>query len=174
MELILSESRAVIRKRPGLLIVEHRSGHILANAGIDASNIIQKDDDPRVLLWPADPDSSARELSIHLSQRLQRATPVIINDSIGRPWRLGTTGQAIGCFGLGPLWDQRDSTDRHGNRLNSTMPATADAIAAAASLLQGEAAESLPVVWLSGYKYQPDENASAKQLLRPEDEDLFR
>lgn len=174
VELILSESRAVIRKRPGLLVVEHRTGHILANAGIDASNIAQDTENPRVLLWPTDPDASARAIATALDALLEQPVPVIINDSIGRAWRLGTTGHAIGCHGLEPLWDLRGERDRFGNVLRVTLPATADAIAAAAALLQGEAAESLPAVWLTGCSYRSTSHAAATQLLRPADEDLFR
>ena len=91
VELILSESRRVVRKAPGVLIVEHRCGHILANAGIDASNVQQADEEPRVLLWPEDPDRSALDLSRKLADSLAQPVPVIINDSLGRAWRMGRT-----------------------------------------------------------------------------------
>lgn len=174
VELILGESKSIIRQVPGVLIVEHRSGHILANAGIDTSNIEQDDADPRVLLWPADPDRSARKLSQELSAVFGHPVPVIINDSIGRPWRYGTVGHAIGCCGLAPLWSQIGSTDRHGNVLQATEPATADALAAAAALVQGEAAEGLPVVWIQGCVYQRSDAIAATALLRSQERDLFR
>lgn len=174
VELILAESRSVIRMRPGLLIVEHRSGHILANAGIDTSNIQQDPDNPMVLLWPEDPDASARELAKTLERELQREFPVIINDSIGRAWRYGTLGHAIGCYGLRPLWNQIGEKDWFGNELRVTESATADAIAAAAALVQGEAAEGLPVVWVEGCPHRRTSNGSAVDLLRSPQQDLFR
>ena len=174
VELILAESRSVIRKVPGVLIVEHRSGHILANAGIDTSNIEQDAADPRVLLWPQDPDDSAKRLSDDLSEQLGQPIPVIINDSIGRPWRYGTVGHAIGCWGLDPLWKQVGDRDRFGNALRVTEPATADAMAAAAALVQGEGAEGLPAVWIQGCKFIRAEGRGAVKMLRRQERDLFR
>lgn len=174
VELILAESNAVIRKRPGLLIVEHRSGHVLANAGIDSSNIFQRADDPVVLLWPVDPDASARRLARCLEEAIGCALPVIVNDSIGRAWRYGTVGHAIGCSGVMPLWNQVGEKDRFGNVLRVTEPATADAIAAAAALVQGEAAEGLPVVRVRDCPFLAVQNASARQLQRDAARDLFR
>ena len=174
VELILAESRAVIRTAPGVLIVEHRSGHILANAGIDTSNIARDADDPRVLLWPVDPDASARRLAADLARELATEPPVIINDSIGRAWRHGTVGHAIGCCGIAPRWNQVGEPDRFGNALRVTEPATADAFAAAACLVQGEAAEGLPAVWIQGCTYVRDREADATDLLRSPDRDLFR
>ncbi len=174
VELILSESRAVIRTSPGVLIVEHRSGHILANAGIDSSNIAQEPTNPQVLLWPVDPDASARRLAAVLTQVLDCGSPVIINDSIGRAWRYGTVGHAIGCYGIAPLWNQVGNPDRFGNALRVTEPATADALAAAASLVQGEAAEGLPAVWIQGCAYLRNNEDDATNLLRSPERDLFR
>jgi coenzyme F420-0:L-glutamate ligase/coenzyme F420-1:gamma-L-glutamate ligase len=174
VELILAESRSVIRTAPGVLIVEHHSGHILANAGIDSSNISQDEADPRVLLWPRDPDESARRLSMAVGNLLGRRVAVIINDSIGRPWRYGTVGHAIGCWGLDPLWNQIGDRDRFGNVLRVTEAATADAMAAAAALVQGEGAEGLPVVWIEGCRYLRAEGVGAARLLRSPDRDLFR
>lgn len=174
VELILSESIRVVRKAPGLLIVEHRAGHILANAGIDSSNIPQSDDDQKVLLWPADPDASARELAQALSSLLDQHIPVIINDSIGRPWRYGTVGHAIGSYGIEPLWNQIGETDRFGNVLRVTEPATADGLAAAAALVQGEAAQGLPAVWVQGYPFRRTDDANSTALLRSKERDLFR
>lgn len=174
VELILKESNTIVRQAPGLLIVEHRSGHILANAGIDTSNISQDAQNPQVLLWPENPDQSAAILSDQLAQYFGHAIPVIINDSIGRPWRYGTVGQAIGCAGIDPLWNQVGELDRFNNELRVTEPATADGIAAAAALVQGEAAEGLPVVWVQGCLYKPTEQGNASALLRSRDRDLFR
>ncbi|MEO1080660.1 MAG: coenzyme F420-0:L-glutamate ligase [Pseudomonadota bacterium] len=174
VELILAESRSVIRKVPGVLIVEHRTGHILANAGIDTSNIEQDAADPRVLLWPRDPDASARRLSDDLSALLGQLVPVVVNDSIGRPWRYGTVGHAIGCCGIEPLWNQIGDRDRFGNKLRVTEPATADAMAAAAALVQGEGAEGLPAVWIQGCRFKRAQGAGATAMLRNQDRDLFR
>lgn len=172
--LILSESVAVIRSRPGLIIVEHKTGHILANAGIDASNIHQGESGPTVLLWPEDPDASARELSGQMSAHYGFRIPVVINDSIGRAWRMGTVGHAIGVAGLDPLWNQVGERDLFGNELRVTEPATADGIAAAAALLQGEAAEGRPVIWVRGCPLAGSAGRGAKALLRPHATDMFR
>ena len=140
VELILQESQSVIRVRPGLIITEHRTGHILANAGIDASNtgVDAASGDDVVLLWPQDPDASARALSEAVSGALGYHVPVVINDSLGRPWRMGTVGFAIGVAGLEPVWDQVGERDLDGRTMQVTAPAMADALAAAASLVQGE------------------------------------
>ncbi|MCH1491559.1 MAG: coenzyme F420-0:L-glutamate ligase [Luminiphilus sp.] len=172
--LILSESVAVIRSRPGLIIVEHKTGHILANAGIDASNINQDGPGATVLLWPGDPDASARALSGALSDHYGFRVPVVINDSIGRAWRMGTVGHAIGVAGLDPLWNQVGERDLYGNELRVTEPATADGIAAAAALLQGEAAEGRPAIWVRGCPLAGSPGRGAKALLRPHAADMFR
>ena len=152
VELILQESRSVIRVRPGLIIAEHRTGHILANAGIDASNtgVNAATGDEVVLLWPQDPDVSARELSEAVSQAMGYHVPVVINDSLGRPWRMGTVGFAIGVAGLEPVWDQVGERDLDGRTMQVTAPAMADALAAAASLVQGETDQGTPIVWVEG------------------------
>ena len=173
VELILSESRTIVRSRPGLIIAEHCCGHVLANAGIDASNIAQ-DDEERVLLWPQDPDASASGLNQRFSKNYGFEVPVIINDSMGRAWRLGTTGHAIGVAGLDPLWNQVGERDRYGNELRVTEPATADGLAAAAALVQGEAAEGNPVVWIRGCPRSSGEPRSSRALLRPHSADMFR
>ncbi len=173
VELILSESRAIIRSRPGLIIAEHHCGHILANAGIDTSNISQSEGE-HVLLWPSDPDVSAAGLAQGLSQAYGFDIPVIINDSMGRAWRLGTTGHAIGVAGLDPLWNQVGGHDLYGNELRVTEPATADGLAAAAALVQGEAAEGNPVVWIRGCPRSSGRARNSRALLRPQSADLFR
>lgn len=174
VELILSESRVVLRSRPGLIIVEHRTGHVLANAGIDSSNVDQGETGGRVLLWPEDPDASARRLSVQLSDTYGFAVPVLINDSIGRAWRMGTVGHAIGLYGFAALWNQVGDADLYGNQLHVTEPATADGIAAAAALVQGEAAEGRPVVWVRGCPVSSASAGSASALLRPHAVDMFR
>jgi len=173
VELILSESTAIVRSRPGLIIAEHRCGHVLANAGIDASNIAQ-DDGEQVLLWPEDPDVSATDLHQRYTKAYGFRVPVIINDSMGRAWRLGTTGHAIGVAGLDPLWNQVGEHDLYGNELRVTEPATADGLAAAAALVQGEAAEGSPVVWIRGCPRSSGEARSSRALLRPHSADMFR
>ena len=170
--LILQESRAVIRIRPGLIIAEHRTGHILANAGIDASNVGVSGE--YVLLWPEDPDGSARQLSARIADLTGISIPIVINDSLGRPWRMGTVGFAIGACGLEPVWDQVGERDLDGRKMQVTAPAMADALAAAASLVQGETNQGQPVVWVTGCPLRASETATSRALLRTRGEDLFR
>ena len=174
--LILSESRSIIRTRPGLIIAEHHSGHILANAGIDGSNVGVTDDSDgeSVLLWPDNPDASARALARHLGEAFGLPVPVIISDSLGRPWRMGTVGFAIGVSGFEPIWDQVGERDLDGRMMQVTAPAIADALAASSSLVQGETDQGQPVVWAQGCHLRLSENASAQQLLRPLEQDMFR
>ena len=176
VELILRESQSVIRVRPGLIIAEHRTGHILANAGIDASNtgIGAASGDEAVLLWPENPDASACALSEAVSQALGYHVPVVINDSLGRPWRMGTVGFAIGVAGLEPVWDQVGERDLDGRTMQVTAPAMADALAAAASLVQGETDQGTPVVWVEGCPLRVSEQASSRELLRAVQQDMFR
>ena len=170
--LILQESRAVIRIRPGLVIAEHRTGHILANAGIDASNVGVSGE--YVLLWPEDPDESARQLSARIARLTGVHIPIVINDSLGRPWRMGTVGFAIGTCGLEPVWDQVGEQDLDGRKMQVTAPAMADALAAAASLVQGETNQGQPVVWATGCPMRLSESATSHALLRIRGQDLFR
>lgn len=173
VELILRESREVLRVRPGVIIVEHRNGYVHANAGIDRSNIHTEPDDPRVLLLPEDSDASARALRAGLAAQFGVAPQVVINDSAGRAWRMGTVGIALGCAGLDPLFNQIGGSDLFGNRLEVTEPAVADELAAAASLVMGQAAEGLPVVLARGFSLRAGEQG-ADALLRPRAMDLFR
>lgn len=170
IELILSESTAIVRQRRELLIVQHRLGFILANAGIDASNV---DGDGRVLLLPANPDASANRLRSELRQAAGVDVGVLIIDSWGRPWRLGTVGCAIGLSGLPGLIDMRGWPDRNGRPLQRTEVGFADEVAAAASILMGQAAEGRPVVLVRGLSYER-RDGTARELLRPENTDLFR
>ena len=174
--LILSESRSIIRTRPGLIIAEHHSGHILANAGIDGSNVgvTDESDGESVLLWPDNPDASASALARHLGEAFGLPVPVIISDSLGRPWRIGTVGFAIGVSGFEPVWDQVGERDLDGRMMQVTAPAVADALAASASLVQGETDQGQPVVWAHGCHLRLAEEASAQQLLRPLEQDMFR
>ena len=172
VELVLRESSAVLRCVKDVLIVRHRLGFVVANAGIDQSNI--PDAAVRALLLPQDPDVSAAAIRSDLAQRLGVRVGVIISDSFGRPWRLGVCGTAIGCVGLTPLIDLRGKPDRYGRPLRVTQVAVADEIAAAATLVMGEADEGRPIVIVSGVAPEHfSENGSATQLLRPAQQDLF-
>ena len=163
-ELILRESREIIRVRPGVVIVEHRNGYVHANAGIDKSNIEIDPDDPRVLLLPKDPDASAARLRAGLAERVGYAPQIIINDSAGRAWRNGTVGIAIGTAGLEPLFNQIGDEDMFGNRLEVTEPAVADELAAAASLLMGQATETYPIILVRNTTLTPTKTRSTNLL----------
>lgn len=173
VELILRESAEVLRVRPGVIIVEHRNGYVHANAGIDKSNIESSPDNPRVLLLPENPDASARGLQAALSKHYGIAAQIIINDSMGRAWRNGTVGLAIGTAGLAPLNNQIGERDMFDNVLEVTEPAVADELAAAASLVMGQAAEGCPAVLARGFSIAPSDTGSAA-LLRDRDLDMFR
>ncbi|QFU76530.1 coenzyme F420-0:L-glutamate ligase [Halioglobus maricola] len=172
-ELILRESNEVVRVRPGVVIVEHRNGYVHANAGIDKSNIETTPEDPRVLLLPQDPDASATKLRDSLAVSCGTAPQIIINDSAGRAWRNGTVGIAIGTAGFDPLFNQIGEQDMFGNVLEVTEAAVADELAAAASLLMGQAAEACPVVHVRGANLRPAETGS-RSLLRDKHMDMFR
>jgi coenzyme F420-0:L-glutamate ligase/coenzyme F420-1:gamma-L-glutamate ligase len=172
IQAVLNESASVIRCVPGVFIVRHRLGFCLANAGIDQSNIDSQGKE-LVLLLPQDPDNSARNLRQGLRQRLGVDIGVVISDSFGRPWRIGTTGVCIGCAGITPVRDQRGEQDLYGRTLQVTQPALGDEIAGAASLLMGEASEGRPLAVLRGLAVTAD-NTSALSLVRNSNEDLFR
>ncbi len=172
VELVLRESSDVLRCVKDVLIVRHRLGFIVANAGIDQSNI--PDAAERALLLPRDPDGSAAAIRAALMQRLGVRVGVIISDSFGRPWRMGVCGTAIGCAGLNPLIDLRGKPDRFGRPLRVTQVAIADEIAASATLIMGEADEGRPIVLVSGVAREYFSDAGvATQLLRPGEQDLF-
>ncbi|HUC66160.1 MAG TPA: coenzyme F420-0:L-glutamate ligase [Stellaceae bacterium] len=173
VELILQESREVLRARPGVIVVVHRLGFVLANAGIDASNVESEAGEEAVLLLPADPDRSAEGLRRQLQARTGAALGIVINDSFGRAWRLGTIGTAIGVAGLPALIDLRGTLDRSGRALRVTEIGAADELAAAASLIMGQAGEGRPVVHARGFPY-PLRPGKASELLRPAQLDLFR
>ena len=173
VEVILRESRAVVREKPGVLIVENNLGLIMANAGVDHSNVESDAPDETVLLLPADPDASAEQLRQGLAARMGASVGVIVNDSVGRPWRVGTTGLAIGVAGLPAVVDLRGDTDLYGRELRVSEQAVADELAAAASLLQGQGAEGKPVVLIRGFTSNaPKQPATA--ALRPAEQDMFR
>jgi coenzyme F420-0:L-glutamate ligase/coenzyme F420-1:gamma-L-glutamate ligase len=171
VELILQESREVVRTRPDLIVAEHRLGIILANAGIDRSNVGEGDD--AVLLLPADPDASAARLRRTLQEGSGRRLAVIVTDSVGRAWRKGTVGIAIGASGVAPFLDLRGRADRRGRALQVSEIAPADSLAAIAVLVMGEAAEGTPAAVIRGAsRFAGEDPASA--VLRPRVEDLFR
>ncbi|MGC1358617.1 MAG: coenzyme F420-0:L-glutamate ligase [Xanthobacteraceae bacterium] len=173
VEVILRESRRVLRHKPNVLIVEHRLGFVLANAGVDQSNVDPQCGAKPVLLLPEDPDRSARLLREGLQARLGKNIATIINDSFGRAWRLGTVGVALGAAGLPALRDLRGQPDLYERPLQVTETGFADEIAAAASLLMGQADEATPIVVVRGLKW-PAKASTAAQLLRDPKDDLFR
>jgi coenzyme F420-0:L-glutamate ligase/coenzyme F420-1:gamma-L-glutamate ligase len=158
-----------VRTRPGLIIVEHRLGIILANGGIDRSNVAGDED--TALLLPQDPDASARTLRDALRKASGSAPGVLIVDSVGRPWRLGTTGVPIGAAGVTVLEDLRGQPDLFDREMQVAEIAPADSVAAAAVLLMGEGAEGTPVVLVRGLPPAPDQPTAA--VLRASHEDLF-
>jgi coenzyme F420-0:L-glutamate ligase/coenzyme F420-1:gamma-L-glutamate ligase len=173
VEVILGESTRVVRQRPGLLIVEHRLGYVMANAGVDHSNVSAPDGRERVLLLPRDPDTSAEALRAKLSERFGCDLAVIVNDSFGRAWRRGTVGVALGVAGLPAAVDLRGEPDLFGQTLQTTIVGFADELAAAASLAMGQAAEALPVVLVRGLVWSAPAS-TGRALVRPPEEDLFR
>jgi len=175
VELILRESKEVLRVRPGTIIVEHRLGFICASAGIDHSNVRGEDGNPEdwVLLLPENPDRSALEIRRKIKVATGNRIGVMIIDSHGRAWRLGTIGTAIGISGLPGVVDKRGWQDLFGYRLKITIVAAADELAAAASLVMGEAAEGIPAVHVRGFPY-PLRESSLNELIRSKENDLFR
>jgi coenzyme F420-0:L-glutamate ligase/NADPH-dependent F420 reductase len=171
--LVEAESSEILRAAPGVLIARHRLGHVAANAGIDMSNVSQ-DQGGAVLLWPEDPDASAARLRVGLQDRFGVRLAVVVSDSLGRAWRMGTMGSAIGLSGMRPLRDRRGSADLFGRALQATVTGVADEIAAAASLVIGEADEGTPVALVRGAIYEPAENEGIGEILRPREQDLFQ
>ncbi len=172
VELVLRESSEVLRTRTGVMVVEHRLGFVMANAGIDMSNVDHESGE-QALLLPIDPDGSCARLHDQILQRTGAATGVIINDSHGRAWRNGTVGAAIGVAGLPALLDLRGQPDLFGRKLLITEVGFADEIAAAASLLMGQAAEGCPCVLVRGLSFSRREG-DARELIRPKSMDMFR
>ncbi|HAV75935.1 MAG TPA: coenzyme F420-0:L-glutamate ligase [Anaerolineae bacterium] len=182
IELILQESNEVLRTRVGTIVVEHKLGFVCANAGIDHSNVdshlqsgegLEVRSDEWVLLLPKDPDQSSRMLRREIESKTGKRIGVLIIDSHGRAWRNGTVGIAIGVSGLPALEDLRGIPDLFGTALRITQVGVADELAAAASLMMGQAAEGTPVVHVRGFPY-PAREGSLKELIRPKEQDLFR
>lgn len=174
VEVVLSESIEVLRCTPHVIITRHRTGVVLANAGVDRSNVPQLGPGEWVVTWPRDPDASALRISQALAQSCGFDVPVIIADSLGRAWRRGTIGQAIGAAGLVCLQDLRGREDLYGYRLASSEVGIADELAAAASALMGQSSEGTPAVLIRGFAWQARAEARAADLQRPLHEDLFR
>ena len=183
IELILRESVEVLRIRVGTIIVEHRLGFVCANAGIDHSNVDSplpvgegsgvRDNEEWVLLLPAEPDHSAEKLRNEIQEKSGKRIGILIIDSHGRAWRNGTVGVTIGLAGLPGLQDLRGESDLFGYTLQVTQVGVADELAAAASLIMGQAAEGTPVAHVRGFPY-PLRDARLKELIRPKEQDLFR
>ena len=176
VQLIISESAELMRSRPEAIIARHRTGHVLANAGIDESNV-EAGEGGSVLLWPEDPDASARNIRAEI-ERLTGVRPaVLIADSMGRAWRIGTVGTAIGTAGITVLDDQRGTgKDMFGRTLQATIIAVADSIAGMASLVMGEGAEGTPaaIVRGAGKWISAEDGPGAVSGLRPVAQDMFR
>jgi coenzyme F420-0:L-glutamate ligase / coenzyme F420-1:gamma-L-glutamate ligase len=168
VEIILRESRRIVREHP-VLIVETHHGFVCANAGVDHSNVPGED---AVTLLPADPDRSARRIASRLRRLSQKRVAVVISDTFGRPWRLGLTNVAVGAAGVPVLVDLRGTRDRDGKTLQATILAAADELAAAAGLVMGKR-EGIPAVIVRGYNYRPAQEP-ATRVIRPAHEDLFR
>jgi coenzyme F420-0:L-glutamate ligase/coenzyme F420-1:gamma-L-glutamate ligase len=176
VEVILAESKRVVRAAPNMLIMEHRLGFVMANAGVDQSNVGQANvnaDGEVALLLPVDPDASAARLKSALEARSGVALGVVVTDSFGRPWRNGVVGVALGAAGLPALLDKRGAPDLFGRPLRMTEIALADEIASAASLVMGAAAEGIPAVIARGLALSGPERP-ARALIRDAALDLFR
>jgi coenzyme F420-0:L-glutamate ligase/coenzyme F420-1:gamma-L-glutamate ligase len=176
VELILRESSAVSRQARGVVVVRHRLGFVVANAAIDASNAMPlgalPGSGPWALLPPEAPDASAAAIRARLEAGSRAHIGVVVSDSFGRPFRLGSVGVAIGISGLPPLWDQRGEPDLFGRALEQTITALGDQVAAVADLVAGQAAEARPVVLVRGLRFDQSERG-ATALLRRAEEDLY-
>lgn len=175
IELVLRESKTVLRKRVGTIIVEHKLGFVCANAGIDHSNVqnLGGNAEDWVLLLPKNPDDSAQQIRSEIEQRTGTRIGVLIIDSHGRAWRNGTVGISIGISGVPALVDLRGKQDLFGYQLRITQVAAADELSAAASLLMGQAAEATPVIHVRGFPFELRESKTG-ELIRPKEMDLFR
>ncbi|MFH2038738.1 MAG: coenzyme F420-0:L-glutamate ligase [Chloroflexota bacterium] len=175
IELVIQESKSVLRVRVGTIIVEHKLGFVCANAGIDHSNVCLENNTSEniVLLLPEDPDKSAKIIKKRLDSFFGVNIGILIIDSHGRPWRLGVVGTSIGVAGLPSLVDMRGKPDLFGEELRITQIAVSDELAGAASLMMGQANEGLPVIHVRGFPY-PLDDGKFQDLLRPYELDMFR
>ena len=173
VEVVLGESNEVVASGHGVLIAEHRSGHVMANAGVDRSNVGPVGDDTAVLLLPLDSDASAATIHRSLEARFGCRLAVVISDSVGRAWRHGVAGIAIGAAGLPSLVDLRGAPDLFGKPLEVTLSALADQVSSAANLVSGEAGEGVPAVHVRGLRWSAA-SAPARAVVRERERDLFR
>jgi len=171
VEVVLSESTEVVRHHKAVLVMAHRLGFVMANAGVDQSNI--GGDDGRVLLLPLDPDASAAALKARFDAEFGVEVAVVVSDSFGRPWRHGVVGVAVGAAGIPSLWDRVGAPDLFGRRMQMTEVALADELASAACLVMGETDEAIPVVLVRGLCVSAAP-VPASSLVRPKSMDLFR
>lgn len=174
VQVVLDDSRSVIRAQPGLLIVEQKGGWISAHGGMDRSNVASREEDEMVALLPLDGDASAEKIQRSILDSSGFEVGVLINDSHGRPWRVGTVGVCIGCAGLPPLWNQRGLQDLFGYELVGSEECIADELAAAASLLMGQSDEGRPAVLIRGYRPPELPEAPATTIQRNPKADSFR
>lgn len=173
VELILSESREVIRYRTGIIIVEHKLGFVMANAGIDNSNVENSPSSERVLLLPVNPDETCNNICLDIKKKSKKQVAVIINDSVGRAWRVGTVGIALGAAGLESVLDLRGNIDLYGRPLLVSIVGLGDELSASASIIQGQGDEGLPIVLIRGLNYNA-RKSNGSTLVRRKEEDLFR
>ncbi len=169
VEAVLRESARIVRQARGVLITQTHHGFICANAGVDASNLL---DEGTVSLLPEDPDASAERIRSGVRARLGVEVAVVVSDTFGRPWREGATNVAVGVAGLNPLKDYRGGADPYGRPLRTTVIAVADELAAAAELATNKVTR-VPVALIRGYTYERAGQAGARALLRPPEQDLF-
>ncbi len=171
VEVILRETKEIVRMGPNSLITETKSGIISANAGLDRSNV---NGDRSVALLPVDPDASARNIRQEIKRITGCSVAVIISDTHGRPLRMGEINVAIGVAGIKPIRDRRGEKDLFGYVLNVKQTCIADELASAAELVMGQANEGIPVAIIRGYMYQAAEDVSVQNLTRPKEKDMFR
>jgi coenzyme F420-0:L-glutamate ligase/coenzyme F420-1:gamma-L-glutamate ligase len=171
VEVILRETKEIVRMRPNSLITETKSGIVCANAGVDRSNV---EGERNIVLLPENTDDSAQKIRQEIKRLTGCDVAVIVSDTHGRPFRMGEMNVAIGVAGIKPIRDRRGEKDLFGYVLRIKQTAIADELASAAELVIGQANEGIPVAIIRGYKYQATENASATELTRPKEKDLFR
>ena len=173
VQAVLDDSNAVVRAREGVLIVEQSGGWVCAHAGLDHSNVAPEEEET-VALLPADADASAAALRNRILEETGAAVAVLISDSHGRPWKMGTVGVCIGCAGLPALWDQRGLTDLYGYELVASEECIIDELCAAATLVMGQSSEGRPAALIRGYRRPDAADAPARSIQRPAEKDLFR
>ena len=173
VQAVLDDSNAVVRAREGVLIVEQSSGWVCAHGGLDHSNVAPEEEET-VALLPADADASAAALRGCIEEMAGAAVAVLISDSHGRPWKMGTVGVCIGCAGLPALWDQRGLTDLFGYELVASEECIIDELCAAATLVMGQSSEGRPAAIVRGYRRPDAADAPARSIQRPAEKDLFR